>query len=321
MPRLATCIAALSATRSRGCGSALLLGRNRAASACMDLSDGLADGVRQIAEASGVGADHRRRRAADRPGARGAGSTRAGATPSTRRWPAATTTSCCSPSARARGGRLRAVGAARRRAAHAHRRLHRATARSSLRRRDGPRREPLPRGLRPLPMIHLTRGARPPLARGAAAHRRHAGAHGGRVRARRVLRVLAVSRVAHASSASSFAFLLNLNRVAVLLGVYSNLPWIIAPYYAVADDGRRAILPARSLPPGSASGSATLFELSLSRREFWQRLVTLLEAAALAVHGRLDCSAPCSSPRSPTAWRSRSSPAAARIAQTSSQTR
>ena len=33
-----------------------LLGRNRAATACMDLSDGLADGVRQIAEASGTGA-------------------------------------------------------------------------------------------------------------------------------------------------------------------------------------------------------------------------------------------------------------------------
>ena len=32
-----------------------LLGRNRAASACIDLSDGLADGVRQIAEASAVG--------------------------------------------------------------------------------------------------------------------------------------------------------------------------------------------------------------------------------------------------------------------------
>jgi thiamine-monophosphate kinase len=31
------------------------LGRNRAASACIDLSDGLADGLRQIAEASGVG--------------------------------------------------------------------------------------------------------------------------------------------------------------------------------------------------------------------------------------------------------------------------
>ncbi len=33
----------------------LLLGRNQAATSCMDLSDGLADGVRQIAEASSVG--------------------------------------------------------------------------------------------------------------------------------------------------------------------------------------------------------------------------------------------------------------------------
>jgi thiamine-monophosphate kinase len=34
----------------------ILLGRNRSASACMDLSDGLADAVRQMAEASGTGA-------------------------------------------------------------------------------------------------------------------------------------------------------------------------------------------------------------------------------------------------------------------------
>jgi thiamine-monophosphate kinase len=34
----------------------VLLARNRAATACMDLSDGLADGIRQIAAASGVGA-------------------------------------------------------------------------------------------------------------------------------------------------------------------------------------------------------------------------------------------------------------------------
>ena len=34
----------------------MMLGRNRAATACMDLSDGLADAVQQVAEASGVGA-------------------------------------------------------------------------------------------------------------------------------------------------------------------------------------------------------------------------------------------------------------------------
>lgn len=34
----------------------LMLGRNRAAHACVDLSDGLADGIRQIGEASGLGA-------------------------------------------------------------------------------------------------------------------------------------------------------------------------------------------------------------------------------------------------------------------------
>jgi thiamine-monophosphate kinase len=35
----------------------VLLGRNQAASACVDLSDGLGDGVRQLATASGVGAE------------------------------------------------------------------------------------------------------------------------------------------------------------------------------------------------------------------------------------------------------------------------
>lgn len=31
-----------------------------------------------------------------------------------------------------------------------------------------------------------------------------------------------------------FAFALNLNRVAVLLGIYSNLPWILPAYYSIA---------------------------------------------------------------------------------------
>src|SRR5438128_11702821 len=38
----------------------------------------------------------------------------------------------------------------------------------------------------------------------------------------------------HTLLAILFAFLLNLNRVAVLIGVYSNLPWFLGPYYAIA---------------------------------------------------------------------------------------
>ena len=73
-----------------------LLGRNRAASACMDLSDGLADAVAQIAGASGIGA------AIDAGAlpmpAGGARVVRRRRARSGRRaWPAATTTSCCSP--------------------------------------------------------------------------------------------------------------------------------------------------------------------------------------------------------------------------------
>ena len=37
----------------------------------------------------------------------------------------------------------------------------------------------------------------------------------------------------HTILALVLAFALNLNRVAVLLGVYSNLPWIIAAWYAL----------------------------------------------------------------------------------------
>jgi uncharacterized protein (DUF2062 family) len=39
-----------------------------------------------------------------------------------------------------------------------------------------------------------------------------------------------------------FAFALNLNRVAVLLGVYSNLPWFLVPYYTLATWMGAAIL-------------------------------------------------------------------------------
>jgi uncharacterized protein len=45
-----------------------------------------------------------------------------------------------------------------------------------------------------------------------------------------------------------FAFALNLNRVAVLLGIYSNLPWILPAYYTVATLVGAAILRVR-VPP------------------------------------------------------------------------
>jgi uncharacterized protein len=46
-----------------------------------------------------------------------------------------------------------------------------------------------------------------------------------------------------------FAFALNLNRVAVLLGIYSNLPWILPAYYTVTTMLGAAILQVQ-LPPG-----------------------------------------------------------------------
>src|SRR3954466_14154907 len=59
-----------------------------------------------------------------------------------------------------------------------------------------------------------------------------------------------------------FAFLLNLNRVAVLLGVYSNLPWIIAPYYGFVTLGG-AKLTGHRPPAGFRSQIGALFDLSL----------------------------------------------------------
>jgi uncharacterized protein (DUF2062 family) len=46
-----------------------------------------------------------------------------------------------------------------------------------------------------------------------------------------------------------FAFALNLNRVAVLLGIYSNLPWILPAYYTLTTLLGAAILRVQ-VPPG-----------------------------------------------------------------------
>ena len=73
-----------------------------------------------------------------------------------------------------------------------------------------------------------------------------------------------------------FAFLLNLNRVAVMLGVYSNLPWIIAPYYAFTTMAGARIT-GHTLPPGLRSQLGALFELTIFGPEFWHRLITILK--------------------------------------------
>jgi hypothetical protein len=72
------------------------------------------------------------------------------------------------------------------------------------------------------------------------------------------------------------AFLLNLNRVAVMLGVYSNLPWVMAPYYAFVTVAGAGITGDRP-PPGFKTQIGALFELSVFQADFWQRLTTILQ--------------------------------------------
>lgn len=80
----------------------------------------------------------------------------------------------------------------------------------------------------------------------------------------------------HTLAGILFAFLLNLNRVAVLLGVYSNLPWVIAPYYAFVTMAGARITGHRA-PPGFKSQIGVLFDLSAFQGEFWRRLITILK--------------------------------------------
>jgi uncharacterized protein (DUF2062 family) len=79
----------------------------------------------------------------------------------------------------------------------------------------------------------------------------------------------------HTLLAIVFAFLLNLNRVAVLLGVYSNLPWFLAPYYAMATMVGAKVTGVQP-PAGFRAQLGQLFELSLFHAEFWRQLTILI---------------------------------------------
>jgi len=80
----------------------------------------------------------------------------------------------------------------------------------------------------------------------------------------------------HTVLAILFAFVLNLNRVAALLGVYSNLPWIIAPYYALATRLGAQITGHRA-PRGFLPQLRELFGLSMLHEQFWHQLITILK--------------------------------------------
>ncbi|HEY3384057.1 MAG TPA: DUF2062 domain-containing protein [Vicinamibacterales bacterium] len=75
----------------------------------------------------------------------------------------------------------------------------------------------------------------------------------------------------HTVLALGVAFVFNLNRVAVLIGVYSNLPWIIAAWYAVTTAAGAWLLGTK-LPEGFGDGVRHLFELSLFQADFWSQL-------------------------------------------------
>ena len=74
----------------------------------------------------------------------------------------------------------------------------------------------------------------------------------------------------------AFAFALGLNRIAVLIGVYSNLPWIIGPWY-VGTTAMGAALLRTDLPPGFADELRGLLQLSLFGGQFWRQLTVLME--------------------------------------------
>ena len=74
----------------------------------------------------------------------------------------------------------------------------------------------------------------------------------------------------------TFAFLLNFNRVAVLLGVYSNLPWFVAPYFAFTTMVIGAPITHHRIPPGFRQQISDLFEMSLFGGDFWHHLIVIL---------------------------------------------
>jgi uncharacterized protein (DUF2062 family) len=74
----------------------------------------------------------------------------------------------------------------------------------------------------------------------------------------------------------TLAFLLRLNRVAVFVGLNANLPWIVAPWYAVTTLAAARLMGV-PLPADFRVELGALFAHSLLSREFWTRAGALVE--------------------------------------------
>ncbi len=79
----------------------------------------------------------------------------------------------------------------------------------------------------------------------------------------------------HTALALLLAFVFGLNRIAILLGVYSNLPWIVAPYYTLATVGGARLL-GRPLPVAFGQRFAGLFDRSFFEPTIWSKVSELL---------------------------------------------
>jgi hypothetical protein len=80
----------------------------------------------------------------------------------------------------------------------------------------------------------------------------------------------------HTALAVGLAFLFNLNRVAVILGVYSNVPWTIAAYYTFTTM-LGSVITRTKLPTGLSERIVHLFQKSLLHSDFWRELAAVMQ--------------------------------------------
>jgi uncharacterized protein (DUF2062 family) len=74
---------------------------------------------------------------------------------------------------------------------------------------------------------------------------------------------------------ASLAFAFRLSRAAVLIGLCTNVPFLMVPWYALTTAGGAAML-RTSVAPDFSDRLAGLLAVSVYRWEFWHRAIELL---------------------------------------------